>query len=874
MTSRCLSFVLCVLAWLGLVTIATGQDDCSTATSISGVGTFPFDTTGHTTSGFNGSGACPFLIGQDTFLQWTATADGTYSFDTCGTAFDTRISLHNGTGCAAQCYLTNDDACDLQSSITVAGLPLGSTILIQIGGFDQAEGPGVLNVSFSAPLPSNNTCAGPTLLSGLGSFPWDNSTASTTNFGNATCGAGFQSSAENDVFFVWNAPSSGDFFIETCGSGTDSVIVVYEGSDCTATCVGNSANNDVCVDDDLFSLVGAGAGTDYLIQVGGWFPTTPVVTSGVLTIGAGLGLPTHNTCAAPEPTSGFGTTLFQTDQATTSGFDGNGLAPCAGFTLHRDLFWTWTATTTGPTRFSTTGSSFNTRLAIHAGADCTSTCIDWDDNSGGGTDSSVDVPGVVSGDVYLVQVGGWGPGDFGAGQWTVGLTPAAPGNDDCSNGILIAGTGAFPYDTSLATTSGFDGGDAAVCSSVIEHDVFYDWTATTSGDYRFSTCGTPHDTILNLHSGVGCGATCVGSDDDACAFQSTVTVFGVLAGERLLIQVGGFQASTGPGVLEIGRVLLPTNDSCATPEFIVDEGSFAWDNTYASTTGFDGGDPSICMSPLNPDANGLGRSHRDLFWALTVPCPGDWQVDTEGSTGNLDTRLSIHAGSDCSATCLQADDDSGVSPRNSSASVIAGALPGDAYLIQVGSWSSTSSFGPGLLNITRTGGPCTTTASITITCDPAQPHYAGGSAKLDTSAFGSGTGSGLRLECTDGPAGEFGFFLVSATATSALSVFNGILCLDNPMGRYSNVIATNQLNPTLNSIGVFDGTGVLQNLSGTSASGHGFDVPLELPYSPVGQVIQPGDTWAFQLWFRDQTAPLPNPGSSANFSNAVEVTFP
>jgi hypothetical protein len=863
-----------MIAWLGLATLASAQDDCSTATSASGTGTFPFDTTGHTTSGFTGSGACPFIIGQDTFIQWTATTGGTYTFDTCGTAFDTRITLHNGTRCNAQCLETNDDACNLQSSITVAGPLLGTTFLIQIGGFGPAEGPGVLNVSVSAPPPLNNTCASPTMISGLGSFLWDNTSASTTNFANGSCGAGYQSSAENDVFFAWNAPSSGDFFVETCGSGTDSVIVVYQGSNCLATCIGDSANNNSCIEDDLFSLTGATAGADYLIQIGGWFPTSSVVSAGVLTIGLGTGLPPHNTCATPDVISGFGTTPFLSDQASTSGFDGNGVAPCANITFHRDLFWVWTATSTTPTQFDTTGSTFNTRLSVHAGTDCSATCIDWDDNSGGGTDSSIILPGVVSGDVYLLQTGGWGAGDFGAGQLTVGPAPAPPTNDDCTSAVAIAGTGSFPYDTSLATTSGFDGGDAVACASTIEQDIFYEWTATSAGDYRFSTCGTPYDTILNLHSGVDCNATCIGGDDDGCSFQSTISVFGVQSGDLLLIQVGGFGPFKGPGMLEVGRVVLPLNDTCATPELVFDEGSFAWDNTYASTTGFDGGDPLVCMSPANSDASTLGRSHRDLFWSFTAPCHGDWQVDTEGSIGNLDSRLSIHAGSDCSATCLQSDDDSGSSPPNSSLSVITSTFPGDAYLIQLGSWSSSSSFGPGLLNITRLQGPCPATSSIAISCDPALPHYAGGTAKLDTSAFGSGRGSGLRLQATDGPAGEFGFFLVSAAATSNLSVFNGTLCLDSPTARYNVQVATNQLNPSLNSVGVFGANGVLQNLSGTSTSGTGFDVPLELPYAPSGQLIQPGDTWIFQLWFRDQTPPLPNPGSSANFTNAVEVTFP
>jgi hypothetical protein len=159
---------------------------------------------------------------------------------------------------------------------------------------------------------------------------------------------------------------------------------------------------------------------------------------------------------------------------------------------------------------------------------------------------------------------------------------------------------------------------------------------------------------------------------------------------------------------------------------------------------------------------------------------------------------------------------------------------------------------------------------ITIQCDPASNHVMGNYAKLNTSSLGAGTPSGLHLAATDGPAGQFGFFLVSSDGSQNLPVFNGILCLGAPSGRYESNIASNQGLPQLNSIGQFDAMGVLQNLVGSSAAGDGFDVPSELPFTPSGQLIVPGSTWYFQLWFRDVAGGSP----SANFSNTLEVAFP
>jgi hypothetical protein len=68
----------------------------------------------------------------------------------------------------------------------------------------------------------------------------------------------------------------------------------------------------------------------------------------------------------------------------------------------------------------------------------------------------------------------------------------------------------------------------------------------------------------------------------------------------------------------------------------------------------------------------------------------------------------------------------------------------------------------------------------------------------------------------------------------------------------------------LNSIGAFDVNGVFQSFSGNSSVGSGFDVPFNLP-NPPGGMISVGDTWYFQLWYRD--------GVASNFSDGVSVTF-
>ena len=140
-------------------------------------------------------------------------------------------------------------------------------------------------------------------------------------------------------------------------------------------------------------------------------------------------------------------------------------------------------------------------------------------------------------------------------------------------------------------------------------------------------------------------------------------------------------------------------------------------------------------------------------------------------------------------------------------------------------------------------------------CDPANNHSGGTYATLaDSSVSGPGV---LHLEATDGPAGEFGYFLVSlGFSDPGTPISNGMLCLTSPIGRYAPAAGG-----ALNSIGQFAGAGVLQNLAGTSTVGSGYDVMATLP-TPPGGAIAAGTSYYFQCWFRD--------GNRSNFSNVLQ----
>ncbi len=146
-----LSKLLVPVLTLALVSPAFCQDnDPDTATVISTTGSFPFDTSGMTTSGFNGGGSCASgasSINMDAFWQWTAPAPGDYTFDTLNSGFDTKLSVHLGIGSAATCADYNDDTYGLQSEVRLSSVAAGTQVLIQVGGFGSDSGSGFVNIT-------------------------------------------------------------------------------------------------------------------------------------------------------------------------------------------------------------------------------------------------------------------------------------------------------------------------------------------------------------------------------------------------------------------------------------------------------------------------------------------------------------------------------------------------------------------------------------------------------------------------------------------------------------------------------------------------------------------------------------------------------
>ncbi len=136
-----------------------------------------------------------------------------------------------------------------------------------------------------------------------------------------------------------------------------------------------------------------------------------------------------------------------------------------------------------------------------------------------------------------------------------------------------------------------------------------------------------------------------------------------------------------------------------------------------------------------------------------------------------------------------------------------------------------------------------------IYCAPAVPNSTGEYAKIGAGGSNQVALNAFVLTLEDLPTNQFGFFLTSQTEGIIFpSGSDGILCLTGTTGRF------NRSGEIWNS-----------GAAGTAA----LVVDLTDFPPPVLSMVQPGQTWRFQAWYRDNS-----PGVvSNNFSDAVRVLF-
>lgn len=129
------------------------NDLCSDALVV-GEGSTPFSNVAATTDGPN-EPQCEFFgqsqVSSDLWYVYTATCGGSAVFSLCGSGYDTKLAVYEGTRCPPRDLMDcSDDDCgsssqSLQSRIEV-DVRIGAKYLLRVGGFFEYQGSGFLTI--------------------------------------------------------------------------------------------------------------------------------------------------------------------------------------------------------------------------------------------------------------------------------------------------------------------------------------------------------------------------------------------------------------------------------------------------------------------------------------------------------------------------------------------------------------------------------------------------------------------------------------------------------------------------------------------------------------------------------------------------------
>lgn len=415
-----------------------------------------------------------------------------------------------------------------QAATPLRGLPLPQSLLI--GGSDN--------------------CATPDVISGSGPFSFNNTAATTGSQGQSEglCLAFGQTAIANDVWFRWTASSTGTATLSLClGTGIDSKVAVYAGSGCPLT-PALACNDDTCGLQSLtqFPCIN---GQQYTIQLGNYLTATG--GSGAFTINVNSA-PSNDNCSTPATLIGAGPYPYDNSQATT-GAQGQSEAAClylGATSISNDIWYVWTANFTGTAQLSLCGGTMDSKVAVYAGAGCPSSPALACNDDACGYQSSLAFA-ATSGSLYTIQLGNYFNASGSNGVFTLGPLNA-PSNDDCATPILLVGCGPFNFDntnTSTGAQGQLEGDCLFFGTTGITNDLWYTWTAQSSGPVTISFCaGTTLDSKVAVYAGAGCPTgPAVGCDDDGCGTTPgpSLVTFTAAAGTTYTIQVGNFPTAVG-----------------------------------------------------------------------------------------------------------------------------------------------------------------------------------------------------------------------------------------------------------------------------------------------------------------------------------------
>ena len=530
---------------------------------------------------------------------------------------------------------------------------------------------GAANVALGV-VPSNDNCNSAKAVGNITNMAFDTTNATFD-------GPGHYISSPN-VWYCYTATCTGCATVSLIGSTFDTKLAVYDGCGCYPILSDLIKSNDDFNGQQSQLTFPVKAGSQYLIEIGGFNPT--VKGQGVISIScdAQSSQPTNDNCSKAKQVGNVTEQPFDTTCAT---FDGPG-----HFFTSPNLWYLYTAGSTGDVTVSLLNSEYDTALVVYDGGDCypeSGDIIERNDDFGGFLQSQITFQATAGND-YLIEVMGYNSDEVGQGVLTISSEVSPPpsgSNDNRTHPQPVGDVTNLPFNTTSATQ---DGPHHCMYSP----NIWYCYTASCTGKATVSLAGSSFDTMLAVWEGCD-GADLVYEDmiecnDDFGGTSQSKIIFDAIAGNLYMIEVGGYDLETGQGLLSISceGVTPPpaSKDNCSNAKAIGNVNNLAFDTTGAT---FDG--PGLCMTGPN------------IWHCYTATCTGNVTVSLTGSS--FDTMLAVYDGCECYPTSddlIECNDDAGGGYQSA---VTFAATAGNQYLIEVGGYGSEK--GEGLLTVSCAG---------------------------------------------------------------------------------------------------------------------------------------------------------------------------
>jgi hypothetical protein len=167
--------------------------------------------------------------GASVWWRYTVPANGTYTFDTTGSTFDTVLGLYTGATVDALTEVASND--DIGGGINASRVQVvltsGTLIRIAVDGFGNAQGN--IQLSITAPAPGNDDFANATNLAGpLPILTTGNNVSATSE--TLEPSHVLTTPPRSSVWFTYTVGITGNYAIATTGSNFDTILGVHVGN--------------------------------------------------------------------------------------------------------------------------------------------------------------------------------------------------------------------------------------------------------------------------------------------------------------------------------------------------------------------------------------------------------------------------------------------------------------------------------------------------------------------------------------------------------------------------------------------------------------------------------------------------------------------